>query len=71
MNTPTKQDYREAEEYYATLTMKELRRYQAITQAQIPMAHEQRKWDTLTHLQRTDDLVTKAIWVKAFGGVKL
>jgi hypothetical protein len=54
-------------EHYATLSLKELRRYQGIIQAQIPMAYEQHKIEALERLQTMDDLVTEAIYNKAFG----
>lgn len=59
-------DYKAAEEFYSTLSMRELRRYQAITQAQIPLAHNKGLTETLEHLQKVDALVTAAIYRKAF-----
>jgi hypothetical protein len=53
-------------EHYATLTLGELRRYQAIVQAQIPLAFEQRKTEALDRLQTMDTLVAEAIYNKAF-----
>ncbi len=54
-------------EHYATLSLKELRRYQGIVQAQIPLAYKQRRTEALERLQTMDSLVAEAIYNKAFG----
>jgi len=56
----------EAMAHYATLSMAELRRYQGIVQAQMPMAYERRNEGALATLQHMDELVTAAIYKKAF-----
>lgn len=55
------------EEHLATLTMRELRRYQSIVQAQIPMAYAQRNAQALEKLQEMDYATIAAIHKLAFG----
>lgn len=67
-NPTTPEGQRIGLDFYRTLTIPELRRRQDLAEQQIRIAHEQRNTRALERLRATHDLLSAAVYRKAFGG---
>ena len=62
----TEADYTKALALYKTMSLKELRRRQDLTNQQIEMAFQQKNEDSLIHLQNTITILAQAVDFVAF-----